>query len=383
MAILSYNSERDLQVGLWLHHAGRNLAQQLIPLLPHLDSLSALLEWSETALRASGFTSQHIKTLFQPDWAVIAPTLDWLAQSEQHHAIFYTDSRYPPLLKQLPDPPLVLYLKGRPEVLNLPQLGVVGARKATPSGCDTAFHWAKRLTEVGITVTSGMALGIDAEAHLGAIAAGGPTIAVVGTSPDIDYPRKHSRLACDILATGGAIVSEFWPTTQPLAENFPRRNRIISGLSQGVLVVEAALRSGSLITARMALEQNREVFAIPGSIANPMARGTNHLIKQGAKLVDCIEDILEEYKLTAQCDKSSPDTGQDAVLCTHLGKEEMKILHAIEEHLTGVEAIVSQTGFSAQTVSSRLVELQFQGLIKAMPGGYVRVRRAQHERECA
>jgi DNA processing protein len=343
--------KRDLHYWLWLHRTGLRNPQQ------------GLLD--------------------EPDFSLIEPTLAWLAQSTQHHAIVYDDPRYPELLKQIPDPPLVLYLKGNPEVLMNPQLAMVGARKASPTGCETAFRWAQALTQAGITITSGMALGIDGEAHRGALAAQGPTIAVVGTSPDIDYPAKHRRLAQEIVEQGGAVLSEFWPTTQPLAANFPRRNRIISGLSQAVLVVEAALKSGSLITARMALEQNRDVFAIPGSILNPMARGTNHLIKQGAKLVDCLEDIFEEFQIFNLHEKSLPETGQDTILCTHLDKEEAKILQAIEDHLTGVEAIVNRTGLPAQTVSSRLVELQFQGLIKAMPGGYVRVRRAQNERECA
>jgi DNA processing protein len=303
--------------------------------------------------------------------------------TDQHLVIEYHDPRYPERLKQISDPPAVLYLRGNPEVLNMPQLAIVGARKASPSGCEIAFQWAKALTEAGITVTSGMALGIDGAAHRGAVTAQGPTLAVIGTGVDIIYPYKHRQLAQDILDNGGAILSELKPTTPPLASNFPRRNRIISGLSQGVLVVEAALRSGSLITARMALEQNRDVFAVPGSLHNPMARGTNHLIKQGAKLVDCIEDILEEFQILTEQKKSSSRPGQVPILCTHLEKEEVEILKAIEDHLTGVEAIVNQTGLPAQTVSSRLVELQFQGLIKAIPGGYVRVRSVQNERECA
>lgn len=375
MAILSY--------GLWLHRAGRNLCQRLISHLPELGSVAALQDCSEMRLKSMGFTVAQIKHLLSPDWARIQPTLDWLEESPQHQAILYTDSRYPALLKQIPDPPLVLYLKGRAEILNKPQLAIVGSRKSTPSAGSIAFDWAKALTLQGVTITSGLALGIDAQAHQGALAGGGPTIAVMGTSPDLVYPSQHGRLACDILARGGALVSELWPSTAPLAENFPRRNRIISGLSQGVLVVEAALRSGSLITARMALEQNREVFAIPGSIHNLMARGTNHLIKQGAKLVDCLEDIAEEFNLQQSPEKNFQEAGQDAVLCTQLEEDERAILRTIEDQVTSVEAIVTHTGYSVQRVSSRLVELQFQGLIKAMPGGYVRVRRAQHERECA
>lgn len=376
-------AERDLHYWLWLHRQGADLHSLLLSFYSQLDSLTKLQTWSETALTACGFTKKHIKALREPDWSVLTPTLEWLASSEQHHVITYADPRYPSLLKQIADPPLVLYLKGRPEVLNNPQLGVVGARKASPNGCDLAFHWSKALAQAGLTITSGLALGIDGEAHRGALVAKGPTVAVVGTSPDLDYPSRHKKLAQEILIQGGAVLSEFWPTTPPLPGNFPRRNRIISGLSMGVLVVEAALQSGSLITARMALEQNREVFAIPGSLANPLARGTNHLIKQGAKLVDCIEDILEEFLGVGQPEKISSETGQDPILCSHLDKEELKILQAIEEHLTGVETIVAQTGLPAQIVSSRLVELQFQGYIKAMPGGYIRVRRAQNERECA
>jgi DNA processing protein len=371
---MTRTAERDLSYWLWMHRVSPSLHQQVIGLLSQGGDLDAVLAWSET---------KQINALLKPDYSLIQPVLDWLAQSDDHHVIPYTHAAYPALLKQIPDPPLVLYLKGHPELLSRRQMAIVGARKATPMGCDTAFRWAKALTEAGITVTSGMALGIDAEAHRGALAAKGPTLAVVGTSPDIDYPKQHRALAQAIVDQGGAVLSEFWPTTPALPSNFPRRNRIISGLAQGVLVVEAALRSGSLITARMALEQNREVFAIPGSIANPMARGTNHLIKQGAKLVDCLEDILEEFQADLFGQNFFEETGQDPVLCSHLPKEDVNILSALEEHPIGVEAIVTQTGYSAQQVSSRLMELQFQGLIKAMPGGYIRVRRAQNERECA
>ena len=219
-------------------------------------------------------------------WLGAAPRRDWIALG---------DARYPNALLQTADPPLLLYTQGDADLLNTPSLAIVGSRNPTPQGTENARAFADHLGRAGLTIVSGLALGIDGAAHSGALAAGAPTIAVVGTGLDRVYPRAHRELAHRI-AERGLIISEFNLGTEPLAANFPQRNRIIAGLSLGTLVVEAALESGSLITAKQALEASREVFAIPGSIHSPQSRGCHALIKQGAKLVDDARDVLEELR---------------------------------------------------------------------------------------
>lgn len=367
---------------LWLHHASQGLQKKIRHCYAHLPEVNVLKSLPPQKLRAMGFDDDEIKYLQTPNLSILSRTNAWLAQSSSHDVLTLSDPRYPALLKEITDPPLVLYTLGDVTILNNLQLGVVGARKATPFAKGLTQDWCKSMSEAGVTITSGLALGIDGEAHTGAVCANKPTIGVLGTSPDVIYPRRHKGLAKQILDCGGVLISELWPTTQAMPENFPRRNRIISGLSRAVLVVEALIRSGSLITARTALDQNRDVFAVPGSLNNPLSKGPHHLIKQGAKLVDNVADILDELCIEAHA-KNASQTGQCQNLCTNLSKEEVKILKATEEYMTSVETIVARTGFSAQEVSSRLLELQFQGYIKTMPGGYVRVRRAQNERECA
>lgn len=227
-----------------------------------------------------------------PDEAALKPDLDWLGEPH-HYLLVWSDPDYPPLLREIPDPPVMLYVMGDRRVLSRPQLAIVGSRNPTPMGRENARAFAKSLAGAGLVITSGMALGIDGAAHRGALEAGGKTIAVAGTGLDRVYPSRHRDLAHDIVRHG-ALVSEFPLGTPPKPENFPVRNRLISGLSLGTLVVEAALQSGSLITARLATEQGREVFAIPGSIHSPQSRGCHALIRQGVKLVETAQDILEE-----------------------------------------------------------------------------------------
>ncbi|MBV0933770.1 DNA-processing protein DprA [Marinobacterium weihaiense] len=216
------------------------------------------------------------------------------AEHEALHLITLSDARYPDLLRQIIDPPALLWVRGAPDILSLPQLALVGSRKASREGCRLAHDFAAAFSRAGVIPVSGLALGIDAAAHQACVKLGQPTVAVIGTGIDQVYPRRHQALAADIVAQGGALVSEYPPRTPPLSANFPRRNRIISGLSLGTLVVEAALRSGSLITARQALEQGREVFAIPGSIHNPVSRGCHALIREGATLVEQVDQIIEQ-----------------------------------------------------------------------------------------
>ncbi|MDR3221213.1 MAG: DNA-processing protein DprA, partial [Candidatus Accumulibacter sp.] len=229
--------------------------------------------------------------------AAIAAAAAW-AQKSGQHIVTLADSAYPRALLEIPDPPTLLYVLGRVELLNQPVLSIVGSRNPTPQGVLNAEQFARALSEAGLTIASGMALGIDAAAHRGALAAQGDTIAFVGTGIDRVYPARNRELAHEIGAKG-VIVSEFPIGTPVVASNFPRRNRLISGIARGVLIVEAAVESGSLITARLAAEQGREVFAIPGSIHSPQARGCHRLIKEGAKLVETAQDILEELRWAA------------------------------------------------------------------------------------
>jgi DNA processing protein len=305
--------------------------------------------------------------LRRPDWDGVEADLAW-ADDAQRYIIPITDPRYPPLLAGIADPPVVLFVLGDLGLLNQPQLAMVGSRNPTPSGAETAYAFARHLAGAGLVITSGLALGVDAASHRGALDAPGQTIAVAGTGLDRVYPARHQRLA-HAIADQGALVSEFPPGTPPLRSHFPRRNRIISGLSTGTLVVEAALGSGSLITARTAVEQGREVFAIPGSIHNPLARGCHRLIRDGAKLVETASDILEELapQLRAalaepRTDASSPDVELDPVA--------RRLLESLDQAPTAVDLLVERSGLTAETVSSMLLVLELQGYVTSAPGGH-------------
>lgn len=284
---------------------------------------------------------------------------EWLAQDARHHFITLADERYPQALLQTADPPLMLYVQGRVETLHHPRLlAMVGSRNPTPQGETNSHQFAKSLAESDVCVVSGLALGIDGAAHAGALEGGGTTIAVVGTGLDIVYPKRHEALARRIAAQG-ALVSEFPLGTSPRAENFPQRNRIIAGLSQGTLVVEAAVRSGSLITARLALEQGREVFAIPGSIHAPQSRGCHALIRQGAKLVESAQDILEDLRLTGRI---------DPVVATPVDEDD-DLLAAMGFDPVGLDALQARTGLDTATLQARLLELELDGRVGRLPGG--------------
>lgn len=280
---------------------------------------------------------------------------------------------YPPLLKQIERSPPVLFVRGRAEILTRGQLAIVGSRNATHSGVDLAREFSARLAEAGFGITSGLALGIDGAAHRGCLDAGGVTIAVAATGPDRVYPAAHRELAAAILDQGGAIVSEFPPGEGPLARNFPRRNRVISGLSLGTLVVEAALRSGSLITARLAAEQGREVFAIPGSIHNPAARGCHHLIRQGAKLVEQISDIVEEYEWLADVASAAGTAAADEPPAIEgLGRDALSVLQATDFGPTDFDTIVRRTSLDAREVAAAMLELELRSLVCKSAGFFSR-----------
>lgn len=290
-------------------------------------------------------------------------TLDWLAAATtaQRSVITLDHPLFPPALLHAADPPLMLYAQGRLELLGGEALAVVGSRNPTRQGTDNARAFSAHLSQAGFTVVSGLALGIDAAAHEGGLEGAASTLAVVGTGLDRVYPKRHLALARRI-AEQGLIVSEYSLGTPPLPENFPNRNRIIAGLSRGTLVIEAALKSGSLITARLASESGRDVFAIPGSIHSPQSRGCHALIKQGAKLVESAQDILEELNLPGATSKI--DTPQGELVLDH----EDAVLHALGFDPVSLDALVARTGWSAAALSVRLLELELNGQIARLPG---------------
>ena len=284
-------------------------------------------------------------------------SLAWASQPGQH-ILTLADAGYPPVLLEIPDPPSLLYVRGNAALVAQRGLAVVGSRNATPQGMQTAENFSRHLAGKGLCIISGLALGIDAAAHRGALAAGGATVAVIGTGADRIYPARNKDLALAI-AERGAIVSEFPLGTPVMAANFPRRNRIISGLSRGVLVVEAAPESGSLITARLAAEQGREVFAIPGSIHSPVARGCHKLIKQGAKLVETAADILEEL---GAADAPLSVAAAPSADCDH------PLLAALGHDPCGLDDLLERTGQRADELLTELLTLELSGQIATLPG---------------
>jgi DNA processing protein len=258
-------------------------ARQFKICLEHYQDIAAFFRATNEEWQELGVPLEMIAALRNPDWKSIERDMAWVSSASHHHIISYDDTFYPTLLKNTADPPLILFLSGEKENLVANQIAIVGSRHATVMGKQIAEQFAYQLAQAGLTITSGLATGIDAAGHRGALKAKGRTIAVAGTGLFHIYPPSHKKLNDDIVASQGVIISEFPLPTPPRASHFPRRNRIIAGLSRGVLVVEAALKSGSLITARLAAEEGRDVFAIPGSIHHPLSRGSHHLIRQGAK----------------------------------------------------------------------------------------------------
>jgi DNA processing protein len=348
-------------------------------LLNHTGTIEALFKTTPHTLTQLGLSAEQIESLLNPNWKSISVQLDQLYH--QHIQILpYTVAEYPAQLREISQPPLVLFVQGEVALLQQAQLAIVGARNPSPTGCDIAYQFARALGQAGFVMTSGLALGIDGASHQGALSTPAKTIAVLGCGLDQIYPRAHTNLAQAILTQGGAIISEFPPNTPPKAQHFPQRNRIISGLSLGVLVIEAAQKSGSLITARYALEQNREVFAIPGSIYNPLSKGCHQLIKQGAKLVETIADILEELPPLISSQNMDPKT--ETILETipasqkPLAPLDQNLLDQVGFEVTTVDQLIQRTQLNAETISSRLLILELQGKISAIPGGYIKRKNA-------
>lgn len=336
--------------------------------LEQFTDIKSLFHASEQELHAKGIPEQHIKPLQNINHKQMEEDLLW-AEQPQNYIISLEDPAYPKLLKEISDPPLVLFVRGDKQILSAMQIAVVGSRNATPMGLKNAEHFAKFLAGAGVVVTSGLALGIDGASHRGALAAQGKTIGVCGTGLKQVYPKSHRSLAENMVQQGSTIVSEFPLNMGPRPENFPRRNRVIGGLSVGVLVVEAALKSGSLITARFALEQGREVFAIPGSIHQPLSKGCHYLIRQGAKLVETAADIFEELGGLLPTFEQSCRQIKDL---TPLTADQQQILHQIDYETTPMDMILLRCGLTPGKVSSILLILELNGYIQSVPGGYIR-----------
>jgi DNA processing protein len=356
-----------LTLGLAAGITGANIND----LVGRFGSVESAVVASKEELLATGISAKGVRDILAPDRQQQARCRDWLGTPDCN-IITWSDSRYPPLLREISAAPPLLFVRGDADALSLPQLSIVGSRSATPGGLDSARRFAGHLVKAGFSITSGLALGIDGAAHRGALVAGGRTVAVLGTGPDIIYPREHASLADDI-AANGVLVSEYVPGCQPRRYQFPQRNRIISGLALGTLVVEAGQRSGALITARNATEQGREVFAIPGSIHNPVARGCHRLIRSGAKLVETADDIIEELAgmvagfaaLIEQNTAREKYCGEPA-----LDTEYKRLLGLMGWDPVAIDTLITRSGLTADVVSSMLLILELEGHVDPLTGGY-------------
>ncbi|RZI83513.1 MAG: DNA-protecting protein DprA [Rubrivivax sp.] len=375
--------DRD-EIGAWLRllltpRVGPTSARRL---LAALGSPQAVFAAPKEALAAVVPARETTELLREPadlaaQWAATLAWLDEAPAGQARALITLGDARYPAALLETADPPLLLFAQGRLELLQAPSVAIVGSRNPTAQGKDNAFAFAQSLSQAGITVVSGLALGIDGAAHEGALAGRamaataerpGSTIAVVGTGLDRVYPKTHRDLAHRI-AQDGLLLSEFALGTPPLSANFPKRNRIVAGLSRGTLVVEAAVQSGSLITARLATDMGREVLAIPGSIHSPQARGCHALIKQGAKLVETAQDVLDEMRW--QATMPFGDEG-DALAASAGGDDDDEsldpVLNAMGFDPVGQDALSARTGLGPADLGARLMELELMGQVARLPG---------------
>lgn len=367
----------ELSAWLKLSQAQALSNNLLLACLQQLGSPTEICNATKTTLKNIGLSEIQIERLKNPHLAIIRSTEQWLNESNNHHIIHFTDPRYPPLLKEISRPPVILYVHGSPKILSQPQIAIIGSRKPSFNGLEHAKMFAFSLAKMGLCITSGMALGIDGAAHQGALDASKATIAVLGTGLEHLYPKRHAQLAGRIADTG-CVVSEFPLNTPPIPMNFPQRNRIISGLSLGTLVVEATPKSGSLITAKCALEQDREVFAIPGSPRNPAALGCLKLIQQGAKCVVTTEDILNEinhlYLTPDLKNPSKPTTKTHVTTNPSIDFLAKQVLACIDfDNATSIDQICERSKLRAQKVMESLLTLELADLIIPSNNGYIRL----------
>lgn len=365
-------------------------AQKIARLLAELD-FDQFCQFDKYQLRQMGWNEKQIQRWFQPDMAWINTALAW-AEQEGNRILTLFDADYPFLLRQISTAPPVLFVRGSVESLSLPQIAIVGSRDYSHYGEYWAGFFASELVKNGLAVTSGLAIGIDGFCHQRAVAENGKTIAVLGSGLAQVYPARHKKLAEQIIATGGALVSEFFPNQPPIAENFPRRNRIISGLSLGTLVVEATINSGSLITARYALEQGREVFALPNAAQNPYSAGCHKLIKEGALLTESIEDILQAvqyqlqpepiqqnlFELPEQAVDSPPRFAKPKMAPVAKSLPEMtacqqQIYQQISLEPISIDDIAKACTLDVATLLVEILNLELLGVVKSVTGGYIRL----------
>ncbi|MEB8432567.1 DNA-processing protein DprA [Cocleimonas sp. KMM 6892] len=401
-------TEDELQSWIALWRVSGVGSKSFQKLLSNIGDPDSLFSSNMSTLTQAGISEKLAHAILdaKKDQETAAPDIEWLNEADDHHIITIHCDEYPELLKRISDPPPLLYVHGQLSLLKDPQIAIVGSRNPTQGGTNNAYEFAKHLGQTGFCITSGLAMGVDGSAHTGALEVEAPTIAVIATGIDRVYPAKHREMAHKI-ADHGAIVTEFPIGTQPKSSNFPRRNRIISGLSYGTLVVEAAQQSGSLITARLAMEQNREVFAIPGSIHNPLARGCHKLIRQGAKLVETAQDIMEEMasvidlnsllsdqqissnsaneKSTANKEAFEADSANsklntenqaiDSNQNTHTDDDQQIILKEMGFDPISIDQLAVRTGIDTASLSASLLMLELQNQIASNGGGtYTRLK---------
>ena len=353
---------------------GLRNAEALV-LLHHFGDAETVCASSAAQWRSAGVEPRTLPAADDPQ---VLGDAAWLSGGADRHLVTFDDPRYPEALRTITTPPLALFVRGNATLLAAPQLALVGARAATPQGLENARAFGAELSHRGLIVTSGLALGVDGAAHLGALDAKAPTVAVCGTGLDRVYPARHKALAAAILDGGGALVSEFPPGTAALAQNFPSRNRILSGLSLGVLVIEASRDSGSLITARRAVEQGREVFAIPGSIHNTLARGCHQLIRQGARLVESVDDIVEELAgvlAGALADALAAEAPTPLAAEAEPARDLQSIWRAMGDEPVTVDRLVEQLQWPADKVGEALLKLELDGWVATDSAGRVMRRR--------
>lgn len=368
----------ELQESSWLHllNAPGLGNARITQLINHFKDAATVLEQQHFPkhLNIPQQSIQYLRTVNDDN---IKQELEWLSKAN-NHLLTIDDDLYPPQLKQIDDHPVALFVKGNLEALLLPQLAVVGSRNASQTGLNNAHAFCYDLAKKGIVITSGLAAGVDTQAHQGALDASSQTIAVMGTGINTIYPKTNQALA-KIIATQGAVISELPFNTPPHAHNFPRRNRIIAGLALGTLVIEAASKSGTLITARLAIENNRPVMAIPGSIHNPMVKGCHQLIKQGAKLVESAQDIMEELapsidmlsdQLRSSLSKISEEKleNNDNTPNIELSSTQQEILSHLDFNPTSFDAIVNLSGLASAEVASSLLIMELSGMVEKLPG---------------
>ena len=336
-----------------------------------LSLISQYASLEDTLAHAPAHNDEIRRHLNNGNLAWVERAEKWLAQDPVHSLLCFEDAAYPAHLKLLANPPLVLFVAGNLARLTLPQVAIVGSRRASHAGKQTAMSFASQLSLAGVAVTSGLAVGIDAAAHRGALDSG-MTIAVMGTGPDTIYPPRNRSLYQDIIASGGVVISEFFPGVGPRPYHFPRRNRIIAAMTLATLVVEATIKSGTLITANLAADLGKDVFAVPGSIHHTYASGCHHLIQQGAMLVTCCDDILESLGLEPGSASPEEQVREQKSEVNCLATD--KLLASVNFDVTAIDVIAERSALPVHEVMATLLEYELRGWVATVPGGYIKLR---------